>query len=93
MSEIKPGGQAPMHRTLSLDYCVVLSGEIVLGLDGGEEKTVKAGELIVQQGVNHFWANKGDQPCRMLFVMLGAQPVVLEDGTVLEETAFKKQAD
>lgn len=72
---------------------MVLSGEIVLGLDGGEERTVKAGELIVQQGVNHFWVNKGDQPCRMLFVMLGGQPVVLEDGTVLEETAFKKQVD
>ena len=65
----------------------------MLGLDGGEEKTVKAGELIVQQGVNHFWINKGDQPCRMLFVMLGAQRIVLEDGTELEETAFQRRMD
>lgn len=90
MSEILPGGMAPMHRTQSLDYCVVLSGEIVLALDGGEEKTVRAGEMIVQQGVNHSWMNRSaDESCRMLFVMLGSEKVALEDGTVFEETAFK----
>lgn len=90
LTEINPGGQAPMHRTVSLDYAVVMSGEIVLALDGGEEKTVKAGEFIVQQGVNHSWTNKGEESCRMLFVMLGAEKIALEDGTVLEETAFKR---
>jgi len=77
-----------MHRTLSLDYAVVLSGEITLILDGGEEKTVKAGEFIVQRGVNHSWHNRLDIPCRVMFVMAGAEKIVLENGTELEETVF-----
>jgi len=79
-----------MHRTLSLDYAVVLSGEIVLRLEGGEEKTVKAGEFIVQRGVNHEWINRGSETCRMVFVMVGAEKIVTADGEVLEETVFKK---
>ncbi|KAM5346500.1 hypothetical protein ACJ41O_009505 [Fusarium nematophilum] len=90
MTQIQPGGSAPMHRTVSLDYCVVMSGEIVLALDGGEEKTVRRGEVIVQQGVNHRWVNRGDVPCQMVFVMIGAEKIVMKDGAVLEETAFKK---
>ncbi|KAK8028281.1 hypothetical protein PG991_005337 [Apiospora marii] len=79
----------PMHRTQSLDYCVVMSGEIVLALDGGEEKTVKAGEFIIQGGANHQWINRTDEPCRIAFVLVGADKVQLEDGTVLEETVFR----
>jgi quercetin dioxygenase-like cupin family protein len=79
-----------MHRTLSLDYSVVLSGEIVLRLDGGEEKTIRAGEVIVQRGCNHEWLNRTDQVCRIAVVMVGAEKVVLGDGTSLEETVFKK---
>lgn len=90
MSEIKPGAAVPMHRTQSIDYVVVLGGEISLRLDGGEETVLRKGDLLVQQGVNHAWENKGDVPCTMLFVLLGAEKVVTEDGTVLEETAFKK---
>jgi quercetin dioxygenase-like cupin family protein len=78
-----------MHRTESIDYAVVLSGEIVLTLDGGEEKTVGVGEFIVQAGTNHKWANRAAGPCRILFVMVAAEKIVLRDGTVLEETNFK----
>lgn len=85
------GYAAPMHRTVSLDYGVILSGEIVLELDGGEERTVRAGEIIVQQGVNHRWINRSPEPCRMLCVMIGAEKVVLGNGTVLEETVFGKK--
>jgi hypothetical protein len=94
ISDYPGGGYAvPMHRTVSLDYAVVLSGEIVLGLDGGEEKVVRAGEFIVQGGVNHTWTNRAAGPCRMLFVMVAAEKVVLGDGRVLEETVlFKKPA-
>jgi quercetin dioxygenase-like cupin family protein len=79
-----------MHRTLSLDYAAVISGEIVLRLDSGEEKTVRAGEFIVQRGVNHEWINRGKEVCRIMFVMVGAEKVVLGNGTALEETVFKK---
>jgi quercetin dioxygenase-like cupin family protein len=79
-----------MHRTLSLDYAAVISGEIVLGLDGGEEKTVRAGEFIVQRGVNHEWINRSQDVCRIMVVMVASEKIVLGDGTVLEETVFKK---
>ncbi|KAF7558950.1 hypothetical protein G7046_g5206 [Stylonectria norvegica] len=81
-----------MHRTESIDYAVVFSGAIVLGLDSGEEKTVGAGEVIIQQGVNHTWENQGHEPCRIMFVMLGAEKIVLEDGRVLEQTVMKPPA-
>ncbi|KAJ9150789.1 hypothetical protein NKR23_g3343 [Pleurostoma richardsiae] len=90
VSDIPPGQNAPMHRTLSLDYAVVLSGEIVLVLDGGEERTMVFGDTLVQGGVNHSWVNRGREWCRILFVMVGAEKVVLEDGTALEETVFKR---
>ncbi|KAB5549399.1 hypothetical protein GE09DRAFT_172761 [Coniochaeta sp. 2T2.1] len=84
------GGHAvPLHRTQSIDYAVVISGEIVLGLDSGEEKIVQAGEFIVQAGTNHTWTNRSSETCRILFVMVAAERIVLGDGTVLQETAFK----
>jgi quercetin dioxygenase-like cupin family protein len=79
-----------MHRTLSLDYAAVISGEIVLRLDGGEEKTVRAGEFIVQRGTNHEWINRSQEVCRIVFVMVASEKIVLGDGTVLDDTAFKK---
>lgn len=88
ITDIQPGGAAPIHRTQSLDYCAILAGEIVIGLDGGEEKTAKAGDFIVQQGVNHAWVNRSSATCRILFVMLGSNKVQLNDGTILEETVF-----
>ena len=62
----------------------------MLRLDSGEEKTVKAGEFIVQRGVNHEWINRGKEVCRVMFVMVGAEKIVLGDGRALEETVFKK---
>jgi quercetin dioxygenase-like cupin family protein len=67
-----------------------MSGEIVLRLDGGEEKTIKAGDFIVQRGVNHQWINRTAEICRIMVVMVASQKIVLEDGTALEETVFKK---
>ncbi|KAL3956284.1 hypothetical protein ACCO45_009130 [Purpureocillium lilacinum] len=91
ITDIKPGGRAPMHRTQSIDYCIVLSGEIVIRLDGGEQRTVRSGEFIVQQGVNHQWINEAQETCRIAFVMLGAQEIVLSDGLALEEAVFQGQ--
>lgn len=89
ISDITPGTVAPCHRTESIDYACVLSGEIVLLLDSGEETTLRAGEFFVQQGTNHSWLNKTSETCRMVFVMLGAEKIVTKDGSVLEETVFK----
>jgi quercetin dioxygenase-like cupin family protein len=89
ISEFPPNARSPMHRTTSVDYAYVISGEIVLSLDSGEKKTIRAGEFVLQRGVNHEWINPSSEvPCRMIFVMVGAEKIVLGDGKVLEETVF-----
>ena len=55
-----------MHRTRSLDYAMILSGEIDMMLDDTSVH-LKAGDVIVQQATNHGWVNHGTQPCRILF--------------------------
>ena len=68
-----PGTRSPMHRTESLDYGVVLEGEVTLVLDGGSDTKVGPGELVVQRGTNHAWENRTDGATRVLFVMVGAR--------------------
>lgn len=62
----------------------------MLRLDGGEEKTVRTGEFMVQRGANHEWINRSDQVCRIFVVMVASEKIVTEDGKVLVETVFKK---
>ncbi len=83
-SDMPPYATSPFHRTTTVDYMVVLKGEIVVRLDDGVEATVKEGDMLVQRGTIHSWINKTDQWCRMLFVMLDAEKVVLSDGQVLD---------
>jgi mannose-6-phosphate isomerase-like protein (cupin superfamily) len=61
-----------MHRTRTLDYAVVLSGEIDMMLDDTSVH-VKEGDVIVQQATNHGWINHGTQPCRILFVLMDSK--------------------
>ena len=64
------GGRHPfMHRTETIDYAVVLSGEIVLLLDD-EDVHLRAGDVVIQRGTNHAWSNRSDEPCRMLYVLI-----------------------
>jgi len=66
----KPNKRHPfMHRTETVDYAMVLSGEIVMLLDE-TEVTLKAGECLIQRGTNHAWTNRSDQPCRVMFVLV-----------------------
>jgi naringenin degradation protein FdeH len=69
-TEMAPGAQAPMHRTESVDVGVVLEGETWLILDDGSETRMGSGDVVVQRGTNHSWANRSDEPVRMIFVML-----------------------
>lgn len=61
-----------MHRTESVDYGVVIEGELTLVLDEGEVLLNK-GSVVVQRGTNHAWANRSGQLCRMLFVLVDGQ--------------------
>jgi quercetin dioxygenase-like cupin family protein len=58
-----------MHRTESVDYGIVIAGELTLILDDSEVALVP-GSVVIQRGTNHAWANRSGQPCRMLFIQL-----------------------
>jgi mannose-6-phosphate isomerase-like protein (cupin superfamily) len=58
-----------MHRTKSIDYAVVLEGEIDMLLDDSEVH-LTVGDVLVQQGTNHAWVNRGTKPCRIAFVLV-----------------------
>jgi mannose-6-phosphate isomerase-like protein (cupin superfamily) len=60
-----------MHKTRSIDYAVVLEGEIDMLLDDSEVHLC-AGDVLVQQGTNHAWVNRGAKPCRIAFVLIDA---------------------
>ena len=83
-----PGVSPRNHRTDSIDYATVISGEIDMELDGTSVH-LKAGDLLVQRGTFHNWVNKGTAPCVIAFVLVGAKPVTA-GGKVLE--AVEKHA-
>lgn len=58
-----------MHRTETVDYAVVLQGEITMLLDE-EDVHLKAGDVVIQRGTNHAWSNRSDRPCLMLYVLI-----------------------
>jgi mannose-6-phosphate isomerase-like protein (cupin superfamily) len=61
-----------MHRTRTVDYAIIMSGEIDMMLD---DKTVhlKPGDVVVQQATNHAWLNHGTEPCRVIFVLMDSK--------------------
>jgi len=65
----KVGRHPFMHRTESVDYAVVLSGEITLLLDD-QDVALKAGDVVIQRGTNHAWSNRSDKPAMMLYVLI-----------------------
>lgn len=72
--EASTGGEshgALMHRTETLDFGIVLDGEITLVVDEGEVD-LKTGDIVIQRGTNHGWSNRSDRSCRMAFIMIDA---------------------
>ena len=72
--EFGPGVAPRNHRTDSIDYAVVMSGEIDMELDDSVVH-LKAGDVLVQRGTIHNWINRGTQPCVIAFVLIDAKPV------------------
>ena len=70
-----PGVSPRNHRTDSVDYAVVISGEIDMELDDGKSVHLKAGDVLVQRGTIHNWVNKGSAPCVIAFTLVAAKPV------------------
>ncbi|MFI9379889.1 cupin domain-containing protein [Kutzneria sp. NPDC052558] len=61
-----------MHRTDSLDYVLVVSGEVTLELDDGEQTLLRTGDVVVQNGTRHAWRNLGAEPCTIVGISIGA---------------------
>lgn len=68
----RPPRDPAMHRTRTVDYAIVLSGEMDMLLDDSTIH-VKAGDVIIQQATNHAWVNHGTQPCRIMFVLMDSK--------------------
>jgi mannose-6-phosphate isomerase-like protein (cupin superfamily) len=65
---------AGFHKTATIDYAIVLSGEIVAMMDEGEV-LLKAGDVLIQRGTNHSWSNRTDETAVVAFVLIDAEPV------------------
>ncbi len=63
-----------MHRTATVDYIVILSGEIWALMDEGEV-LLRPGDCLIQRGTNHAWSNRSDAPCRFVAVLVDAAPL------------------
>jgi quercetin dioxygenase-like cupin family protein len=69
INEFPPGVASPVHRTQSVDYGIVLSGEVVLVLDDSET-VLRAGDVVVQRGTSHRWENRSADSARMAFILI-----------------------
>lgn len=84
--DMPPGSTSPMHRTVSLDYGVVLEGTIELILDSGEVRTMRRGDVCVQRGTNHAWRNASpDSWARMLYVLQECKPIEIAGKQLRED--------
>jgi quercetin dioxygenase-like cupin family protein len=72
INELPPGTVSPTHRTQSVDYGIVLSGELVLVLDDSET-VVRKGDVVVQRGTNHRWENRSDTVALVAFILVDAR--------------------
>lgn len=74
--DFAPGLDSPMHRTVSLDYGVVIEGEVELKLDSGETRLMKKGDVAIQRGTSHAWKNASETKwLRMMFVLQPCKPI------------------
>ena len=84
--DMRPGATSPMHRTVSLDYGVVLEGEVELVLDSGEVRLMKRGDVAIQRGTNHAWRNASPTAwARMLYVLQESEPLKIGDQKLVED--------
>jgi uncharacterized cupin superfamily protein len=75
-----------MHRTETIDYIVMLDGEIDMDMDDSTVK-LRAGDVMVQRGTNHAWVNRSKAPARMAIVLLDAKPLGIGHPRLREKQA------
>jgi quercetin dioxygenase-like cupin family protein len=87
--DFPPGAVSPMHQTLSVDYGIVLAGEVELTLESGEKRVIKAGDTIIQRATMHQWRNLHETEwCRMVFIMMPTEELVVGGKKLEEEYRF-----
>jgi quercetin dioxygenase-like cupin family protein len=72
--DFPPGNHPHMHRTETIDYVIVIEGEIEMDMDDSTVK-LKQGDIMVQRGTNHAWANRSTKRARVAFVLVDGQPL------------------
>ncbi len=87
INEILPHRHGRMHRTETVDYAIILSGEIDMDMDDSTVK-LKAGDVVIQRGTNHAWVNRGSETARIAFILIDAKPLGIGQ-PILRETADK----
>jgi quercetin dioxygenase-like cupin family protein len=81
-----PGNPGRMHRTETIDYVIVMQGELDMDMDDSTVK-LKAGDVMVQRGTNHAWVNRGTEVARAAFVLIDAKPLGIGHPIVRGENA------
>ncbi len=81
-----PGNPGRMHRTETIDYVVVMQGELDMDMDNSTVK-LKAGDVLVQRGTNHAWVNRGKEVARAAFVLIDCKPLGIGHPIVRDKTA------
>jgi quercetin dioxygenase-like cupin family protein len=89
--DFPPGSVSPMHRTETIDYVIVIAGELEMEMD---DSTVKfsAGDVLVQRGTNHSWINRSTQPARAAFILIDAQPLGIGHAVPRDGVASKAKS-
>jgi quercetin dioxygenase-like cupin family protein len=83
--DMLPGGASPMHRSNSIDYGIILSGQVELEVDDGAKTLLDPGDIVVQRGTAHLWRNPSTtQTCRIAFILIEAE-AYNHSGTALPE--------
>ena len=72
--DFPPGNHPHMHRTETIDYVIVMEGEIEMDMDDSTVR-LKAGDILIQRGTNHAWANRSNRRARVAFVLVDAEPL------------------
>lgn len=76
--DIWPGYPGTMHRTASVDYGIIIEGEVECILDDGASRTFRRGDIIIQRGTNHAWKNTSKEVARICFTLLPTPPIKIQ---------------
>ena len=87
--DFPPGNVAIMHRTETVDYVIMIEGELEMDMDDSTVK-LKPGDVMVQRGTNHAWVNRGDKRARAAFVLIDAKPLGIGHAVPRDQSARDK---